>query len=870
MTQGDDGRPAAGTDGAGSDGAGRNEGRDDAPPVVPPPPPTGTSDDAGAPHPELTDPRPASRSSRRKLVIAGAAAGLVLLVLVGGLLLRGGGGAGFNLERNELLLLTSARSEGRVDVYVVGLDDDPSPDNRVLRDVRLRRIDIPGSLDFTTTTFLGLPVRGGFLVHVETQDDDYAVMFVGTDGEDSVIELFDSGRMLDVVYAPGIDRLLIRESGDTTDRCYLGGAREPAARIGSGETCWLGIDGTIAIADLTDGVLEIEFHDASADEVTTVTLDDVADADGWIGRLSWMTGLWSAPAFFAYVAVDGPDGRALVHVDPRTGEEVYRSAAYRPDDLWLLAGGLRIGAVLSDEYVTMRLLATDDRALVPVADGSVVFVEALASGDLLFATGDVEDAQSGWRDRSLDVHRYRPDADETERIAEQVGEWYVLDALDRVELLLLDARDAVLLDLGSGARREVLDTRDIGEVVSVLRHVEGGTYVWSIDDDGWRVDRVGGAEPWEVVSRWSSVMAFHVDPRSGWHVVQGREAAGDDVTLAVAQPGDRRVQRVDRAESIGALYVAGPGRLIYSASTPRDEEVRQLDIEEGESTTLHRGYALAAAGLPRSSDGFVLSGSLPLRGDAELFAECAENFRGTITGAEQLDLTFEAGEEAACWRWDVSGLSEPVAWLHAGEVYGFFGVVDRRDTFGWATESGSLFDVVVSGTLLEAPGLSEAGGPWFLYVEPYDADGRVTTTLETGDAALGMPTSHLFPYATGCDPTVTTERAAQCLLESFRVLDALDDGDDWASVEVAASSLRSLLGLLSERDLNRFGDLYEQQPDLEFIGCQRSIRLGFGESCFFTSPIPGSDNEMDPAGIIEVEVDRSSFARYRFSRILKW
>lgn len=848
-------------------GAGPDAPSGEVPPPVSPPP-AGAADEVSAEGPEPQPDGPSSSwRSRRNLIGIGAA--VVVLLLLGWLLI-GGGGDDFSLERNELLLLTSSRSDDRVDVYVVALDEEPSSENRVLRDVRLRRIDIPDSVEIAATNFLGLPVRDGFLVHVETRDGDSAVLFVGTDGEDSVIELFDSRRSLEVVYAPGGDRLLIVESGDSTDRCYLGGARDPASRIGGGDTCWLGLDGTVAIADLADGVFDIEFHDIASEDVTRLTVDDVADADGSIGMLSWMTGLWGAPTFFAYVAEEGRDGRALVHLDPRTGEEIYRSATFGPEDGWLLAGGLRIGAVLRDEYVTVELFATDDGVLTPVDDAPVVFADTLLSGDILYAVGERADGLLGWRERSLDLQLYRPGADEPELIAERVGEWFVLDAGDEVELLLLDDRDAVLVELDSDVRREVLDTRDLGEVINVLRHVEGGLYVSSIDDEGWRIDRVDGEEPWEFISRWDSVTAFHVDTGSGWHVVRGREASGDDVTLAVAQQGDRRVQRVDRAENIGALYVVGPGRLLYSASTVRDEEVRELDIREGESTTLHRGYAIAAAGLPRSSDGFFLGGSLPQQAEAQLFEECAENLRGTITGAEQIELTFEPGERAACWRWDTTGLDEPIAWLHAGELQGSLVAADPWNAFRWSTESFSLNSVLLSGTLLEAPGLSEDDGPWFLYVEPYDVTTRLSTTLETGDASRGRPTTHLFPFAPGCDPDVGTERAAECLLETLRVaVDGLGGGD-WASLEPAMPSLRSLLYLAPERIVDRFADLLEQQPDLEFFGCQSAIRLGSGQSCFFTNPVSGEEDVIDPSGVIEVGVDGSAFAQYRFNRILKW
>lgn len=866
--QSDETRSGTGPDEAAS--AADSGAADEAPATVPAPPAAAADDapapDAPAPADDGATSQPSALttllSSRRNLITVGAAIGIVALLLgwwlIGG---RSGEPVGESLgfERNGLLLLSSSRSDGRVDLYVVGLDEDPSRENLVLRDVRLRRIDTPNSSEIFTGTYLGIPVRDGFLVHVETRDDEFAVMFVGTGGEDSTVELFDSRRGLSVAYAPAVDRLLVRESGDGTDRCYQGTSQEPVSRIGSGDACLLGLDGTIAVLELRDERLEVEFYDPTSDDVTSITLDDVADSERSFGRLSWLTNLWNDPTFFAYVAKEGRTGWALVHLDPRTGDEIYRSPTFDPDDTLLFAGGLTVGALLRDEFVTMQLLTAEGSSATPVADGPVVFARALRSGGIVFATADRQDSQGDWKDRSLDINLFLPGAEEPELLSERVGAWYVLDTADQTDLLLLDRRDVALFDLTSRESRDLIDSRDLGDIFSVQRHVEGGLYVLTSDDDGWRLDSVAGDEPWTVVSRWNSLDAFHVDTASGRHVVVGREASGDDVTLAVAETGDRRPQRVDRAEGIGALYIAGPGRLIYSAKTSRDDEVRVLDIAAGDSETLHRGDALVAAGLERNRDRFLRNGLPPVREQADLDEDCAENYRGTITGATRLELTFEPGE-VGCWRWDVSGLTDPIAWLHASELYGYLEVLDRTGVLTWSAATFDLFDAALDGALVQPFDVFEDAGPWFLYFEAF-TDRRASGTLETGDATLGLPTSQVVPYASGCEPSVGTERAAQCLLENLREVEFFDFTEDWASLQPALSSVRTVLGLIAERDTDRYAELLVRRGDLAFVGCQNSIRVGFGQSCFFRD---------SNSRVVEIEVNTSSFATSRFGRILEW
>ncbi len=861
----DESRAREAREGAGAD---ENGPADESSATIPPPPVTDTDD---APPEDVPDPEDATagdspsatpRSSRRTSIVVAAAVGIVAVLLgwwlIGG---RDGGPAGdsLGLERNGLLLLSSSRSDGRADLYVVGLDETPSRENLVLRDVRLRRIGTPSSSEVFASVPLGVPVRDGFLVHVETRDDEFAVMFVGIGGEDSTVELFDSRRALNVAYAPAVDVLLVRESGDGRERCYRGASKEPASRIGTGDTCLLGLDGTIAVLEWRDDRLDVEFSGVTAADAVTVTLDDIVDVEGSFTPFSWLTDLWNDPTFFAYVAKEGRDGRAIVHLDPRTGDEIYRSATFESDDTLLFAGGLTIGGLLRDEFTTMRLLATDGADVTPVADGPVVFARALRSGGLVFATADRQDGRSEWKDRSLEVNVFRSGDEEPQRLSERVGAWYVLESAGQADLLLLDRRDVSLLNVASGDARDLLDSRDLDEVISVQRSADGGLYVMSVDDDGWRLDSVAGDEPWTVLSRWHSLEAFHVESRSGSHVVLGREASGDDLTLAVTEVGDRRPQRVDRAEDIGTLYIAGPGRLIYSATTSRDDEVRVLDIAAGESETLHRGYALVAAGLERNIDRFLRNGIPPVFEQADLVEDCADNFRGTITGATTLELTFEP-DEAACWRWDVTGLTDPVAWLHAGELYGYLEVLDRTGFLNWTAVTDELFDAALFGTLVLPSGVSEANGPWFLYFEPY-AGRRASGTLETGDVALGFPSSQVVPYASGCDPSVDLERAAQCLLENLREVAFFEYADDWTILEPAFSSLRTVLSLIPERDLDRYTELLLYRGEVEFLGCGNSVRLGFGQSCFFGY---GS------SGLVEFQVNTAAFASTRFGRIVEW
>lgn len=738
-------------------------------PAEPPPGPDGH--DAAAARLGLAASTP-STSSRRNLVIA-VSLGAVMLALLGWLLFGRSdtAPAGFlAFERHGLMLVSSARSEGRVDLHVIGDGETPGRDNLVLRDVSLATIGTPSSSELTTGSALAVPVRDGFLVNTFTRDDDYAVWFVGRDGEDSAVELLDSRRPLRVTYAPRQDVVLIRESGDGTTRCYSGSSREPASRVGRGDNCWLGLDGTVAVGELSEGRLELKFHAPGSDDVVTATVERIAGGEEPFPALDPITGLWNDPSFLAVMAEDG-SGQAIVHLDPRTGEEIYRSAVFQPEDRRLFTSGLRLGGVLRDDYATIRLIAMDGDRAFDVGEGAVVFASSLRSGELVFAAAARSDGAEDWKDGELDIFTLAPGGDEPVLLAERVGQWFAVDTVDDAGLVVADRRDVTLLDLGSGDSRDLIDIRDADDVIRVQRNVSGGLYVTSRSSDGLRIDRVDGEEPWEVVTRWDFIEEIHVDAATGLHAVKGREAPGDDSTLHIADPGTRRPQRVDRAEFIGTLYESGRSTLLYTAQTsndPRDAEVRELDIAEGEVTTRHRGYAIVSAGLPRTFEAFQTEGRSPVRSEADLFSECAENFRGTLTGTTRLEVTL-AGAEEACWRWDVSGLDAPTAWLHAGELFGGLAVTDR---------AASVFDdsfVAVdslSGVLVEPRGLSERNGPWFVTIGNYFEEGTRprTGTLEFADAARVTPTSHLYDFAPGCTPPLLAEAAAICLQGAMQVL----------------------------------------------------------------------------------------------------
>ncbi|MEX0831513.1 MAG: hypothetical protein WD007_02825 [Nitriliruptoraceae bacterium] len=618
---------------------------------------------------------------------------------------------------NELMLVATPRDvAGVVDLHVVGLADDLSADNLVARDVEVGVVHGPSG------STAALAVAGGFIVKVSEPGDRERVLLVDERGEADVQELFWTrrGNPFDVHVDETTGRVrVIEHLHDGRIVCHIGLLDHPVNDLGSGRSCAVGRDGSVAFVTDDGSTLRLEVYGPESvgpvpDGV--VRARDAASTRHWVTpSLGWLIYERVLGERVELVVVDTTDGREQfsgrpaerieeVIVAPDGGSVAYLTTSVVDTVAFVhdgrrereVARGARVAIAYADDA---RLVVgessrddTWDRVVVvpsKTGDGSLVPVEVardVHDWALLPGTAEILIRERAGRSDLViagpDQDRRvvaRPASDDLRAFGATVGPrgatlltWIGADGYG-VSFLPGEPRGAP--DLGPSDH----DRRGSGGATSTGNAVDDA--LGSVGDDTTGEARVSSvSRPRSVapplLSGWHQVAASLLHPNWGRMVVLGREFPRDDYVLAMADAHGTAVHPLDRMEDAQSLAVLPDGRLLYSGRfgpSWQDHQVRVVNPDSRRTEILHRDAWLVATGFGPSS-------WAPTRGftarQVTVPEQCAGDVVGTIGVDDQATGSLEVGEQA-CYRWVTSELTNLWARMDASGLDGWLVVLDK-------------------------------------------------------------------------------------------------------------------------------------------------------------------------------------------------
>ena len=523
--------------------------------------------------------------ARRKWLTLGVVTAVVAIAGVAAVLgLRGGGSS-------NAILLGVADRDGRYDVHMLNVGEEPTRDNRALEG-----IDNISSFNLVSEGVIApyysyLPaVHLGNHWLVDYYTDDYQSMAISSIDQDGEEELYDSD-YTDAYVAwdqPSSSLRVTNNDSSGSSECLVSDGVDRADRVRRSDYCyWIG-----------DGVLVS--YDNSGDEFDLEV--ELADGASYSLSVDNWTYPYAVSADGRYAALGQQDSSGDVHVEfynLATGDKVAETDD--SNNYWnagrLTDTGSRLYASTYDDrdHYTMVIFDPAREDMIEIEDGR--WADANSDGSIAFVQTN-QDEQQGLVAMNLSTY-------ETVDLGFS-EDWLQWAVTPQRGAIVVDPSGDISLAAPNGDIQELgrVDVNDTGEGITARMvgdtKVVLNTQIWdSANESNIYFIDLSGVTMTALVTNWTSTGGYDTTEDGSYVVFTGSKRVHDDMALyAVRADGSESpIALDDDGDAFWDISIKG-NDVYYTArvgDNPDDYEVRKVSITSAEDPeVLYEGARLFA------------------------------------------------------------------------------------------------------------------------------------------------------------------------------------------------------------------------------------------------------------------------------------